>query len=41
MNILFTCVGHRTYLLKYFKENLYEDDKVVGDLIDLSGVKEK
>ena len=30
MNILFTCVGRRTYLLKYFKENLSEGDKVVA-----------
>ena len=22
MNILFTCAGRRTYLLKYFKENM-------------------
>ena len=28
MNILFTCAGRRTYLLKYFKENLYEGDKI-------------
>ena len=30
MNILFTCAGRRTYLLKYFKENLAEGDKVVA-----------
>lgn len=30
MNILFTCAGRRTYLLKYFKENLSEGDKVVA-----------
>ena len=30
MNILFSCAGRRTYLLKYFKENLSEGDKVVA-----------
>ena len=30
MNILFTCAGRRTYLLKYFKENMAEGDKVVA-----------
>lgn len=30
MKILFTCVGRRTYLLKYFKENMNEGDKVVA-----------
>ena len=30
MNILFTCAGRRTYLLKYFKENLSEGDKIVA-----------
>lgn len=30
MNILFTCAGRRTYLLKYFKENMAESDKVVA-----------
>lgn len=36
MNILFTCAGRRTYLLKYFKENLYEDDKIVATDMQLS-----
>ena len=30
MNILFTCAGRRTYLLKYFKENLSAGDKVIA-----------
>ena len=30
MNILFTCVGRRTYLLKYFKENMSEGDVLVA-----------
>ena len=30
MNILFTCAGRRTYLLKYFKEQLGDDGKIVG-----------
>ena len=30
MNILFTCVGRRTYLLKYFKEQLGNSGKIVG-----------
>lgn len=30
MNLLFTCAGRRTYLLKYFKENLSERDKIVA-----------
>ena len=30
MNILFTCVGRRHYLLKYFKENMSADDKIIG-----------
>ena len=30
MKILFTCAGRRTYLLKYFKENLLEGDKIVA-----------
>lgn len=30
MNILFTCAGRRTYLLKYFKENMSASDKVVA-----------
>lgn len=36
MNILFTCAGRRTYLLKYFKENLYEGDKIVATDMQLS-----
>lgn len=30
MNILFTCVGRRTYLLKYFKENMQDGDNVIA-----------
>ena len=30
MNILFTCAGRRTYLLKYFKEQLGSGDKIIG-----------
>ena len=36
MNLLFTCAGRRTYLLKYFKENLSEGDKVVATDMQLS-----
>ena len=36
MNILFTCAGRRTYLLKYFKENMEEGDKVVATDMQLS-----
>ena len=36
MNLLFTCAGRRTYLLKYFKENLSEDDKIVATDMQLS-----
>ena len=36
MNILFTCAGRRTYLLKYFKENLVPGDKVVATDMQLS-----
>lgn len=36
MNILFTCAGRRTYLLKYFKENLSEGDKMVATDMQLS-----
>lgn len=36
MNILFTCAGRRTYLLKYFKENLSENDKIVATDMQLS-----
>jgi carbamoyl-phosphate synthase large subunit len=30
MNILFTCAGRRTYLLKYFKEQLGRDGLIIG-----------
>lgn len=36
MNILFTCAGRRTYLLKYFKENISEGDKIVATDLQLS-----
>ena len=36
MNILFTCAGRRTYLLKYFKDNMQEGDKVVATDMQLS-----
>lgn len=36
MNILFTCAGRRTYLLKYFKENMRPGDKVVATDMQLS-----
>lgn len=36
MNILFTCAGRRTYLLKYFKENLSEGNLVVATDMQLS-----
>lgn len=36
MNILFTCAGRRTYLLKYFKENMSVEDKVVATDMQLS-----
>ncbi len=36
MNILFTCAGRRTYLLKYFKENMQPGDKVVATDMQLS-----
>ena len=36
MNILFTCAGRRTYLLKYFKENMFAEDKVVATDMQLS-----
>ena len=36
MNILFTCAGRRTYLLKYFKENMSQEDKVVATDMQLS-----
>lgn len=36
MNILFTCAGRRTYLLKYFKENMDEGDKVIATDMQLT-----
>lgn len=36
MNILFTCAGRRSYLLKYFKVNLSEGDKVFATDMQLS-----
>ena len=36
MNILFTCAGRRTYLLKYFKANMSEGDLVVATDMQLS-----
>ena len=36
MNILFTCAGRRTYLLKYFRENLSVGDKIVATDMQLS-----
>ena len=36
MNILFTCAGRRTYLLKYFKENMEEGDKIIATDMQLS-----
>lgn len=36
MNILFTCAGRRTYLLKYFKEQLGGDGKIIGTDMQMS-----
>ena len=36
MNILFTCAGRRTYLLKYFKEQLGSDGIIVATDMQLS-----
>ncbi len=36
MNILFTCAGRRTYLLKYFRENLSVQDKIIATDMQLS-----
>lgn len=36
MNILFTCAGRRTYLLKYFKEQLGSDGKIIATDMQLS-----
>ena len=36
MNILFTCVGRRTYLIQYFKNNLQKEDKIFAVDMQLS-----
>jgi len=36
MNILFTCAGRRTYLLKYFKENMLSVDKIIATDMQLT-----
>ena len=36
MNILFTCAGRRTYLLKYFKENMTAGDRIVATDMQLT-----
>lgn len=36
INILFTCAGRRTYLLKYFKEQLGNDGLIVGTDMQLT-----
>lgn len=36
MNILFTCAGRRTYLLKYFRENMDADDRIIATDMQLS-----
>ncbi len=36
MNLLFTCAGRRTYLLKYFKENISEGDKIIATDMQIS-----
>lgn len=36
INILFTCAGRRTYLLKYFKEQLGNDGLIIGADMQLS-----
>lgn len=36
MNILFTCAGRRTYLLKYFKEQLGDNGLIVGTDMQLT-----
>lgn len=36
LNILFTCVGRRTYLLKYFKEQLGNEGLIIGADMQLS-----
>lgn len=36
MTILFTCAGRRTYLLKYFRENMSENDRIIATDMQLS-----
>lgn len=36
MNILFTCAGRRTYLLKYFRDNLNPEDLIIATDMQLS-----
>lgn len=36
LNILFTCAGRRTYLLKYFKEQLADEGLIVGTDMQLT-----
>lgn len=36
MNILFTCAGRRTYLLKYFRNNMQPGDKIVATDMQLT-----
>lgn len=36
INILFTCAGRRTYLLKYFKEQLGQDGRIVATDMQLT-----
>jgi carbamoyl-phosphate synthase large subunit len=36
MNIFFTCAGRRTYLLKYFKEQLSDKDLIIGGDMQLT-----
>lgn len=36
MNLLFTCAGRRTYLLKYFKEQLGDDGIIIGTDMQLT-----
>ena len=36
MNVLFTCAGRRTYLLKYFKENMQPEDRVFATDMQMS-----
>ena len=36
MNIFFTCAGRRTYLLKYFKEQLKSEGLIIGGDMQLT-----